>query len=133
MSRVAGRLKEQNTMSVIDIATVSFLLSDRRENSALAFGGWLVLGVVAGFLASKLLNKTGHGRHRDVLLGVVGALVGGFLSNLFRDTGVANLNFYSFFVALIGAITFLIIYYARSLVGGSPSQTFVIWSDRKLK
>ena len=104
-------------MSINDIATVSLLLSDRRENSALAFIGWIALGVVVGFIGSKLINKTGHGRHRDVLLGIVGALVGGFVSNLFRDTGVANLNFYSFFVAVAGAVAFLIIYHARSLVG----------------
>jgi uncharacterized membrane protein YeaQ/YmgE (transglycosylase-associated protein family) len=102
----------------IDIATMSLLLSDRREGSALAFIGWIALGAVTGFIVSKLINRTGHGRHRDVLLGVVGAVVGGFLSNLFRDAGVTNLNRYSFFVALIGAIAFLIIYHARSLVGG---------------
>ena len=105
-------------MSIIEIATLSLFLSDRRENSALAFIAWIVLGVVAGFIGSKLINKTHHGRHRDVLLGIVGALVGGFLSNLFRDAGVPNLNFYSAFVALIGAVTFLIIYHARSIVGG---------------
>lgn len=104
-------------MSIIDIASLGLLLSDRRENSAVAFIGWIALGVVAGFIGSKLINKTRHGRHRDVLLGVVGALVGGFLSNLFRDTGVANLNIYSFFVAIIGAVAFLIVYHARSLVG----------------
>src|ERR1041385_2016074 len=105
-------------MSIIDIATVGILLSDRRENSALAFIGWIALGVVTGFIGSKLLNRTRHGRLRDVLLGVVGAVVGGFLANLFRDAGVTNLNRYSFFVAIIGAVVFLIIYHARSLVGG---------------
>ena len=103
-------------MSIINIAI--FGLSDRRENSALAFIAWIVLGAVTGFIGSKFINKTGHGRHRDVLLGIVGAIVGGFLSNLFRDAGVANLNLYSFFVAIIGAVVFLIIYHARSLVGG---------------
>jgi uncharacterized membrane protein YeaQ/YmgE (transglycosylase-associated protein family) len=105
-------------MSIIDIATVGLMLSDRRENSALAFIGWIALGVVTGFIGSKLLNRTRHGRLRDVLLGVVGAVVGGFLANLFRDAGVTNLNRYSFFVAIIGAVVFLIIYHARSLVGG---------------
>ena len=105
-------------MSIIDITTAGLLLSDRRENSALAFIGWIALGAVTGFICSKLINKTGHGRHRDVLLGVVGAVIGGFLSNLFRDSGVANLNLYSFFVAIVGAVVFLIIYHARSLVGG---------------
>ena len=109
-------------MSIIDIATASLMLSDRRENSALAFVGWIVLGAITGFIGSKLINKTGHGRHRDVLLGVVGAVIGGFLSNLFRDAGVANLNFYSFFVAIVGAVAFLIIYHARSLVGGARQR-----------
>ena len=105
-------------MSIIDIATVGLILSDRREDSALAFIAWIGLGVVTGFIGSKAINKTGHGRHRDVLLGIVGAVVGGFASNLFRDAGVTSLNLYSAFVAVIGAVTFLIIYHARSLVGG---------------
>ncbi|MGH9972087.1 MAG: GlsB/YeaQ/YmgE family stress response membrane protein [Pyrinomonadaceae bacterium] len=83
----------------------------------MSFITWIVLGLVAGFIGSRLLNRTGHGRLRDVLLGIVGAIVGGFLSNLFRDAGVTNLNFYSFFVAFAGAVIFLIIYYARSIVG----------------
>ncbi len=117
-------------MSINDIATVSLILSDRRENSALAFVGWIALGAVTGFIGSKLINKTGHGRHRDVLLGVVGAIIGGFLANLFRDAGVANLNFYNFFVAIAGAVVFLIIYHARSLVGGIR-QRRSYWSSRK--
>ena len=44
-------------------------------------------------------------------------VVGGFLSNLFRDAGVTNLNLYSFFVAIAGAVAFLIIFHARSIVG----------------
>lgn len=104
-------------MLIINIATLSLFLSDRRGNSAIAFFAWIVLGLVAGFIGSKLLNRTGHGRVRDVLLGIVGGVVGGFLANLFRDTGVANLNFYSFFVAFVGAVAFLIIFHARSIVG----------------
>ncbi len=105
-------------MSIIDINTWGLFLSDRRANSGIAFITWIVLGLITGFIGSRLINKTGHGRHRDVLLGVVGAIVGGFLANLFRDSGVASLNFYSFFVAIIGAVAFLVIYHARSLVGG---------------
>ena len=105
-------------MSIIDIATLSLLLPDRRGNSAFAFIAWIVLGLVTGFIGSKVINQTGHGRQRDVLLGIVGALVGGFLSNLFGDAGVPLLNFYSACVAIIGAVAFLIIYHARSIVGG---------------
>jgi uncharacterized membrane protein YeaQ/YmgE (transglycosylase-associated protein family) len=106
-------------MSIIDVTTLGlFLLSDRRERSAIAFVTWIALGVVTGFIGSKFVNKTRHGRDRDVLLCIVGAMVGGFPSNLFRDAGVANLNFYSAFVAIIGAVAFLIIYHARSIAGG---------------
>jgi uncharacterized membrane protein YeaQ/YmgE (transglycosylase-associated protein family) len=105
-------------MSMIDIATLSLFLSDRRQGSGLAFIAWILLGLVTGFIVSKRVNKTGHGRHRDVLLGIVGAIVGGFLSNLFRDAGVPILNLYSAFVAIIGAVAFLIIYHARSIAGG---------------
>lgn len=104
-------------MSIIHIATLSLFLSDRRESAAISFIAWIVLGLVIGFIGSKLLNRTRHGRVRDVLLGIVGALVGGFLSNLFREPGVMNLNLYSLFVAVVGAVVFLIIFHARSIVG----------------
>jgi uncharacterized membrane protein YeaQ/YmgE (transglycosylase-associated protein family) len=103
---------------MINITTLSLFLSDRRENSGLAFVAWIVLGAIVGYIGSKVINRTGHGRHRDILLGITGAIVGGFLSNLFRDAGVPILNLYSAFVTIIGAVVFLIIYHARSLVGG---------------
>ena len=46
-------------MSIIDIATAGLLLSDRRENSALAFLGWIAVGAVMGFIVSKLINQDG--------------------------------------------------------------------------
>ena len=104
-------------MSIINLATLGLFLSDRRENSAISFFGWMVLGLLVGLMGSKLLNKTGHGRVRDVLLAIIGALVGGFLANLLRDASATNLNLYSFFVAAVGAAVFLIIYHARSIVG----------------
>lgn len=105
-------------MSITEIATSSLFLSDRRQDSAIGFLVLIALGVVTGFIGSKLLNKTRRGRHRDVFLGIIGAVTAGFLSNLFRDACVANLNFYSFFVAIMGAAAFLIVYHARSIVGG---------------
>jgi uncharacterized membrane protein YeaQ/YmgE (transglycosylase-associated protein family) len=105
-------------MSLIDITSFGMFLSDRREASALSFFAWIVLGMVVGLIGSKLLNRTRRGLARDVLLGIVGGVVGGFLSNLFRESGVNSLNLYSLIVAVVGAIVFLIIYHARSLVGG---------------
>jgi uncharacterized membrane protein YeaQ/YmgE (transglycosylase-associated protein family) len=74
--------------------------------------GWLVLGLIAGFIASKLVNKAGEGVVRDIVLGIVGAVVGGFLFTQFGATGVTGFNLYSMFVAVIGAVVVLALYHA---------------------
>lgn len=73
---------------------------------------WIILGLVAGFIASKIVNKTGEGFFMDIALGVIGALVGGFLFNLVGHVGVTGFNLWSLFVAVIGAIVVLLIYRA---------------------
>jgi uncharacterized membrane protein YeaQ/YmgE (transglycosylase-associated protein family) len=73
---------------------------------------WVVLGLVAGFIASKLVNKTGSGIVMDLVLGVVGAFVGGFLFTRFGAAGVTGLNLYSILVATVGAAVVLFIYHA---------------------
>jgi uncharacterized membrane protein YeaQ/YmgE (transglycosylase-associated protein family) len=73
---------------------------------------WIVLGLLAGFIGSKLVNKTGEGVVLDVLLGIVGAVVGGFLFNLLGASGVTGLNIYSLFVAVLGAVLLLVAYHA---------------------
>jgi uncharacterized membrane protein YeaQ/YmgE (transglycosylase-associated protein family) len=74
--------------------------------------GWIVLGLVSGFIASKIVNKTGEGFFLDIILGIVGALVGGFIFTQFGATGVTGFNIYSMFVAVVGAIIILVIYHA---------------------
>ena len=96
-------------MSLIDLNFVGVLITNRQESAALSFVAWIVLGLLAGFIGSTILNKTGDGRGRDVLLGIVGAIVGGFLSNLFGKAGVAGLDLYSLFVAVVGAVVFMIV------------------------
>lgn len=76
---------------------------------------WLVLGLIAGFIASKIVNHTGSGIIMDIVLGVVGALVGGFLFSIFGATGVSGFNIYSMIVAVVGAVVVLFVYHA--LVG----------------
>ena len=76
--------------------------------------GWLVLGLIAGFIASKIVNKTGEGVILDIVLGIIGAVVGGFLFSLIGAQGVTGFNIYSMFVAIIGAIVVLLIYHAVS-------------------
>ncbi len=73
---------------------------------------WIVLGLVAGFIGSKIVNKTGEGIIRDILLGIVGAVVGGFLFRLVGFSGVTGLNLWSLLVAVVGAVLFLVLYHA---------------------
>ena len=73
---------------------------------------WILLGLVAGFIASKLVNKSGEGLVLDIILGIVGAFVGGFIfTRLFDTAGVTGFNLYSLFVAVVGAVVVLLIYH----------------------
>ncbi|HLI10774.1 MAG TPA: GlsB/YeaQ/YmgE family stress response membrane protein [Alphaproteobacteria bacterium] len=74
--------------------------------------GWLVLGLISGFIASKIVNRQGEGFILDIVLGIVGALVGGFVFSAFGAEGVTGFNLYSFLVAIIGAIIVLVVYHA---------------------
>jgi uncharacterized membrane protein YeaQ/YmgE (transglycosylase-associated protein family) len=72
---------------------------------------WIVLGLVAGFIASKIINKQGEGLLLDIVLGIVGAVLGGWLFSLVGMSGVTGLNFYSLLVAVLGAVVFLGVYH----------------------
>ena len=78
----------------------------------MSFVVWILLGLIAGFIASKIINKRGDGLIRDILLGVIGAVVGGWLFHAFGMSGVTGLNIYSLIVAVIGAVVVLVIYHA---------------------
>jgi len=73
---------------------------------------WIGLGLIAGFIGSKIVNRTGEGVLLDILLGVVGAVIGGWLFSMFGHAGVTGLNLYSILVAVVGSIVFLVIYHA---------------------
>jgi uncharacterized membrane protein YeaQ/YmgE (transglycosylase-associated protein family) len=73
---------------------------------------WIVLGLVAGFIASKIVNRQGEGMLLDTVLGVVGAVVGGWLFGFLGARGANGLNLHSLFVAVIGAIVVLFTYHA---------------------
>ncbi len=77
---------------------------------------WIVLGLIAGFVASQVVNKSGEGLLLDIVLGVVGAFVGGYLFTLFGAAPVTGLNLYSMLVAIVGAIVVLVVYHL--LAGG---------------
>lgn len=80
----------------------------------------MVLGLIAGFVASKLVNKTGEGVLMDIALGIVGALAGGWLFNQFGQPGVTGLNLWSLIVAVIGAVVVLVLYHA--ITGRAPRR-----------
>jgi len=73
---------------------------------------WLVLGLVAGFLASLLVNKQGEGMLMDIVLGVVGAVVGGFIAHFAGFSGITGFNLYSILIAIGGAVVVLLVYHA---------------------
>jgi uncharacterized membrane protein YeaQ/YmgE (transglycosylase-associated protein family) len=70
---------------------------------------WIVLGLAAGFIGSKIVDRQGAGILLDLLLGIVGAVVGGFLFHQFGARGVTGFNLYSLFVAVIGATVVLLL------------------------
>ena len=78
----------------------------------MSFLAWILLGLIAGFIASKIVNKTGEGVILDIVLGIVGAFVGGWLFTMFGASGATGLNLYSIAVAVVGAIVVLVLYHA---------------------
>jgi uncharacterized membrane protein YeaQ/YmgE (transglycosylase-associated protein family) len=78
----------------------------------MSFLAWIILGLLAGFVGSKIVNKSGEGLFLDIILGIVGAIVGGWLFSMFGAHGVTGLNLYSFAVAVVGAIVVLVVYHA---------------------
>lgn len=78
----------------------------------MSFLAWIVLGLIAGFIGSKIVNKKGEGIILDIILGIVGAIVGGWLFNRFGASGVTGVNLYSLLVAIVGAVVVLFVYHA---------------------
>jgi uncharacterized membrane protein YeaQ/YmgE (transglycosylase-associated protein family) len=75
---------------------------------------WIILGLIAGFIGSKIVDKQGQGFWLNMALGIVGALVGGFLFSLFGSSGVTGLNIWSMIVAIAGSAVVLLIYNAMT-------------------
>ena len=82
----------------------------------------IFLGLIAGFVASKIVNKKGEGVILDILLGIVGAVFGGWLFDKFGASGATGLNLYSILVAVVGSVVILLLYHAiRNLVHTMPA------------
>ena len=72
---------------------------------------WILLGLIAGFIGSKIVNSEGQGLWLNIVLGIVGAVVGGFLFSIFGATGITGFNIYSLIVAIIGSVVVLWLYH----------------------
>jgi uncharacterized membrane protein YeaQ/YmgE (transglycosylase-associated protein family) len=75
------------------------------------------MGLIAGFIASKLVNKQGEGALMDIVLGIVGAVVGGFIANALGFTGITGFDLYSILVSVVGAVIVLVVYHAMTRRG----------------
>jgi uncharacterized membrane protein YeaQ/YmgE (transglycosylase-associated protein family) len=73
--------------------------------------GWIIIGLIAGYIASKIVESKGQGFFLNILLGIVGGMVGGWLFERFGGTGITGFNLWSMFVAVIGAIVVLVAYH----------------------
>ena len=90
----------------------SLRLSTGETRETMSFLAWIVLGLIAGFIGSKIVNSRGEGILLDILLGVVGAFAGGWLFHIFGAPGVTGLNLYSLLVAVVGSVVLLVLYHA---------------------
>ncbi|MBZ0307565.1 MAG: GlsB/YeaQ/YmgE family stress response membrane protein [Anaerolineae bacterium] len=69
---------------------------------------WLIVGAIAGWLASMVMRTNRQqGLLMDILVGIIGAFIGGFLFNQFGTSGVTGFNIWSVFVAFTGAVVLL--------------------------
>ena len=78
----------------------------------MSFLAWIVLGLLAGFIGSKIVNKQGEGVFLDIILGIAGAVIGGWLFNTLGASGVTGVNLYSLLVAVVGSVVLLVVYHA---------------------
>ena len=103
----------------------SALITDLQGGSLVTFAAWILLGALIGIIGSKIINKSGGGLVRDILLSIVGAMFAGFLTNLLGESrGVVDR--YSLLVAAVGALVFLITYHGMFRRGGTPWEVTLI-------
>jgi uncharacterized membrane protein YeaQ/YmgE (transglycosylase-associated protein family) len=74
--------------------------------------GWIILGLIAGWIGSHIVDNGGKGPLMDMVLGIVGAVVGGAIFNALGAVPVTGFNLYSLFVAVVGAVIVLVVYHA---------------------
>lgn len=74
--------------------------------------GWAILGLISGWIASKIVDNQGKGLIIDLVLGIVGSLVGGWVFSALGAVPVTGFNLWSLFVSVVGAVIVLVVYHA---------------------
>lgn len=74
--------------------------------------GWIILGLLSGWIASKIVNNQGSGMIIDIVLGICGSLVGGWIFSVLGASPVTGFNLWSLFVSVVGAVVVLVVYHA---------------------
>jgi uncharacterized membrane protein YeaQ/YmgE (transglycosylase-associated protein family) len=87
---------------------------------------WILFGLVAGFVASRFMNNTGADLSRDIVLGIAGAITGGFLFHRLGNSDITGFNLASLFVAVCGASVILFLFHALAGRSGVDSRTRVL-------
>jgi uncharacterized membrane protein YeaQ/YmgE (transglycosylase-associated protein family) len=82
------------------------------EENLMSILAWIVLGLIAGFISSLIVNRRGEGMLLDIVLGIVGAVVGGWIMAALGGEGVHGFNLYSVLVWIGGAVVVLVILHA---------------------
>jgi uncharacterized membrane protein YeaQ/YmgE (transglycosylase-associated protein family) len=99
-------------MAVLSTSPASAQTDNQVVNQGAGFLAWILVGLIGGYLASRLINKTGEGIVRDILLGIIGGVVGGVLFRSLGGHGVTGFNLASILVAFIGTVIVLVLYHA---------------------
>jgi uncharacterized membrane protein YeaQ/YmgE (transglycosylase-associated protein family) len=73
---------------------------------------WILVGLIGGYLASRVVNRSGQGLLRDIFLGIIGGIVGGILFRAVGGHGVTGFNLWSILVAFVGGVVVLLAYHA---------------------
>jgi uncharacterized membrane protein YeaQ/YmgE (transglycosylase-associated protein family) len=100
-------------LSTLVLATPALAqTNDQAVNEGAGVIAWILVGLIGGYLASRIVNKTGEGTARDIILGIVGGVVGGIIFRAVGGHGVTGFNIWSVLVAFIGGIVVLLVYHA---------------------
>jgi uncharacterized membrane protein YeaQ/YmgE (transglycosylase-associated protein family) len=104
-------------MWIAGVVKNEFTILESARRNIMGIISWLVVGFIAGWLAGMLMKGGGYGVLGDIVLGIIGAVVGGYLAvNVLRLGSVNGINVESIVIAAAGAV--LVVFASRLLMRG---------------